>query len=218
MSISFPDLAELMRVFLIRPGRPQRHDIAVVQQQLHAAAQIVSSSVQRFGVVPRPAGPVLPRDSTSEEAVTAFASIPERPRTRHPPLVFSHIGPSVAVEVSALLQMSAAQQGSTPLFRQATCEEKHAIGCAQGGTVQQEIMNNAVCGTTRNQIDHASHRACSVERGRIALDHFHLSQVHGRNLQQPKPAALLSKQGETIGEEASVAPPHSLNAHTGRSQ
>ena len=79
-------------------------------------------------------------------------------------------------------------------------------------------MNRLLGRAAGDQIHHSRHRTCAVQGGGDALDHLHLTQIHGRNLQQPQSATLLSEKREAVAQEGGVASAHSLDPHTCRAQ
>ena len=60
--------------------------------------------------------------------------------------------------------------------------------------------------TPREQIDDAAHCAGAVERRRDALDHFDLTEIHRRDLQQAEPADL-AEQRQPVGQKRACSGP-----------
>jgi hypothetical protein len=226
--VAFPDLAE--KVPALSPGGRStrvRHK-TVPNQELKTSAEIVGTGFENFaeGVAGRGQGgtrdhstfTILVGDPRGHERRSSFLSVPEESRPHDETVVAREVGPAIAVEVIALVKVASTEQRHAPPGREGAAHENHPIGAAHRGTVDQSPSGPLAAGAARDQIHHSTHGVRSVQRRGDPLDHFDLTKVHGRNLQESKTAHLLSEQRQAVRQKSGVPALHPLDAHTGGAQ
>ena len=149
---------------------------------------------------------------------SAGAVVPEDSRPKHPARIPRQVVPPVLVDVVLRLAVAAGGQGRPEVWRQRSGDEPDHVGGAERGLIEQELADRIDLRPPRHQIDHAAHCSRSVQRGRDALDHFDLSEIHWRDLQQAQAADLLSGQRQAVEQHPGVAAFHALDANAGRAE
>src|SRR5687767_12318159 len=112
---------------------------------------------------------------------------PERTRPDDETLVAGKIGPAIVIPVHLRLAMPAGEQRVTQLIGDATRCKADEIRPAECRPVEQELEHRLFLGTARDEVDHATERRSSIERGCDALDDLDAAEIHRRDLQQSEP-------------------------------
>src|SRR5436305_1631598 len=108
-----------MAVLLFGRRETRRHDIAVFNQPLHVAAEVIAPRVQGFRVRlacgrkrssrQSAAGAILVRDAARQQRCAAGLVIPEETRADHAAAITSQVSPAVAIDIAALLPITASE-------------------------------------------------------------------------------------------------------------
>ena len=217
--------SEIVFVFGGR-GHASRQHVPSRDRHLRNYAAIESRRIERLGIRRtgrrqhrrwhRAATPLFPHRSAGGEQRAAGAVTPEHARTHDGSRVPRQVGPAVVVDVVALLPVPADEKRSAPTFCKRLRREQCGIGAASAGSIHERFPDRLFRRAARDQIDHAAESAGAVQRRRHALDHFHLSQVGWRNLQQAETADVAAEQWQPVGEKPRVAAAHALHAHARR--
>lgn len=94
--------------------------------------------------------------------------------------------------------MPADEHRSAPALGERLRGEQRRIGSAAAGSIDERFAHRLFGRTPRNQIDHASEGARTVQRRRHPFDDFDLAEVGWRNLQQAKAADVGPEQRKPV--------------------
>ncbi len=111
--------------------------------------------------------------------------------------------------------MRTGEQRAADVLRQPSRDKSDGIGGADRRLIEQHFAHRIDFRPPRHEIDDAAHCAGTVERRRDPLDHFDLTEVHRRDLQQPETADLLAGQRHAVEQHPRVAALHALDADAG---
>ena len=109
--------------------------------------------------------------------------------------------------------MTSADEGVAPVGTERRGEPVDDIGARMARLVHQHFrLVTLGRRAPRHEIDHAADRRHAVERGRHALDDFHLPEIHRWNLQQPDRPGLTAVQRQAVGKDLRIPAAQALNA------
>ena len=112
--------------------------------------------------------------------------------------------------------MTAHQQRAAPHAGERLRGKEHRIRAATRRAVHERLANRLVARASRDQIHNAGECPRTVQGGGDALDHFDLTEIGGRNLQQAKAADRFAEERQAVGKEPRMSSAHPLNTHARR--
>ena len=204
VTVPFPNFSKLVVVTLLHKGHSGAQHVPSAERHLTNGSSVSTPRPQRFDIRcagccqyrtgDRSAGTVLGGEPRSGEERSAVAPIPEQARADETAGVAREIGPGVVIYIRCVLPMSAAEKRERPSLRDRRGIPGDSIRRAPRRAVQQKLSLFFLHGPAGDQIDDAAHGSCAIHGRGDSLDHFHLAEVHRRNLQKTQPADLTEQR------------------------